>query len=47
MSKVAVVFHSGYGHTVKQAEAIAKGVVWSAMEEQGVRWVHQLSHNER
>jgi multimeric flavodoxin WrbA len=25
MSKVAVVFHSGYGHTVKQAEAIAKG----------------------
>ena len=25
MSKVAVVFHSGYGHTVKQAEAVAKG----------------------
>ena len=25
MSKVAVVFHSGYGHTVKQAQAIAKG----------------------
>lgn len=25
MTKVAVVFHSGYGHTVKQAEAIAKG----------------------
>jgi len=25
MSKVAVVFHSGYGHTVKQAEALAKG----------------------
>ncbi|WP_114690404.1 flavodoxin family protein [Polynucleobacter necessarius] len=25
MTKVAVVFHSGDGHTVKQAEAIAKG----------------------
>lgn len=25
MAKVAVVFHSGYGHTVKQAEAVAKG----------------------
>ena len=25
MTKVAVVFHSGYGHTVKQAEALAKG----------------------
>lgn len=25
MTKVVVVFHSGYGHTVKQAEAIAKG----------------------
>ena len=25
MTKVAVVFHSGYGHTVKQAEAVAKG----------------------
>jgi len=25
MSKVAVVFHSGYGHTVKQAEAVAQG----------------------
>ena len=25
MSKVAVVFHSGYGHTVKQAEAVAHG----------------------
>ena len=25
MSKIAVVFHSGYGHTVKQAEAVAKG----------------------
>ena len=24
MTKVAVVFHSGYGHTVKQAEALAK-----------------------
>ncbi len=23
--KIAVVFHSGYGHTVKQAEAVAKG----------------------
>jgi multimeric flavodoxin WrbA len=25
MTKVAIVFHSGYGHTVKQAEAIALG----------------------
>ncbi len=25
MSKIVVVYHSGYGHTVKQAEAIAKG----------------------
>jgi multimeric flavodoxin WrbA len=25
MTKVAVVFHSGYGHTIKQAEAVAKG----------------------
>lgn len=25
MTKVAVVFHSGYGHTVRQAEAVAKG----------------------
>ena len=24
MSKVAVVYHSGYGHTTKQAEALAK-----------------------
>jgi len=25
MTKIAVVFHSGYGYTVKQAEAVAKG----------------------
>ena len=25
MTKIAVVFHSGYGHTGKQAEAVAKG----------------------
>jgi len=25
MTKVAVVFHSGYGHTMKQAESVAKG----------------------
>ena len=25
MAKVVVVFHSGYGHTIKQAEAVAKG----------------------
>ncbi len=25
MSKIAVVYHSGYGHTAKQAEAVAKG----------------------
>ena len=25
MTKIAVVFHSGYGHTVKQAEAVAHG----------------------
>ena len=25
MSKIVVVYHSGYGHTVKQAEAVAEG----------------------
>ena len=25
MSKIAVVFHSGYGHTTKQAQAVAQG----------------------
>jgi len=25
MSNIVVVYHSGYGHTVKQAEAVAKG----------------------
>ena len=25
MSKIVVVFHSGYGHTVKQAQAVAQG----------------------
>jgi NAD(P)H dehydrogenase (quinone) len=25
MSKIVVVYHSGYGHTVKQAEAVAQG----------------------
>lgn len=25
MNKISVVFHSGYGHTFKQAEAVAKG----------------------
>ncbi|MBU1236867.1 MAG: flavodoxin family protein [Gammaproteobacteria bacterium] len=25
MAKIVVVFHSGYGHTLKQAEAVAKG----------------------
>ncbi len=25
MTKIAVVYHSGYGHTAKQAEAVAKG----------------------
>lgn len=25
MSKIAVVFHSGYGHTLKQAQAVAAG----------------------
>src|SRR5574343_809977 len=25
MSKIVVVYHSGYGHTLKQAEAVAKG----------------------
>ncbi len=26
MSKIAIVYHSGYGHTAKQAEAVARGV---------------------
>ena len=25
MSKVAVVFHSGYGHTLRMAQAVAQG----------------------
>lgn len=25
MAKVVVVFHGGYGHTIKQTEAVAKG----------------------
>ncbi len=25
MNKIVVVYHSGYGHTLKQAEAVAKG----------------------
>ena len=25
VSKIVIVFHSGYGHTVKQAEAVARG----------------------
>jgi flavorubredoxin len=25
-SKIAIVYHSGYGHTAKQAEAVARGV---------------------
>ena len=25
MAPVAVIYHSGYGHTAKQAEAVAKG----------------------
>ena len=25
MSKIAIVYHSGYGHTAKQAEAVAQG----------------------
>jgi NAD(P)H dehydrogenase (quinone) len=25
MSKIVIVYHSGYGHTTKQAEAVAKG----------------------
>ena len=27
MNKIVVVYHSGYGHTLKQAEAVAKGAV--------------------
>ena len=26
MSKVAIVFHSGYGHTAEIAKAVARGV---------------------
>ena len=26
MSKIAIVFHSGYGHTKKQAESVAAGI---------------------
>ena len=26
MAKIAIVYHSGYGHTAKQAEAVAAGV---------------------
>ena len=26
MAKIAIVYHSGYGHTAKQAEAVGHGV---------------------
>jgi len=32
MSKVAIVYHSGYGHTAKLAEAVAEGVVRGGSE---------------
>lgn len=32
MTKVAIVFHSGYGHTAKQAEAVAKGAADAGAE---------------
>jgi len=45
MSKVAVVYHSGYGHTKKQAEAVAKGsaatgaeVTLVAVEDVNDKW---------
>jgi NAD(P)H dehydrogenase (quinone) len=25
MSQIAIVYHSGYGHTARQAEAVARG----------------------
>jgi NAD(P)H dehydrogenase (quinone) len=30
MSQIAIVYHSGYGHTARQAEAVARGVRSSA-----------------
>ena len=38
MTKIAVVFHSGYGHTAKQAQAVANGAGASliAINEEGV-----------
>jgi len=30
--KIVVVFHSGYGHTKKQAEAVAKGAQATLIE---------------
>ena len=38
MAKVAVVFHSGYGHTAKQAQAVANGAGASliTINEEGV-----------
>lgn len=33
MAKIAIVYHSGYGHTAKQAEAVAAGVAGTAGAE--------------
>jgi multimeric flavodoxin WrbA len=30
MNQIAIVYHSGYGHTARQAEAVARGVRSSA-----------------
>ena len=32
MTKVAIVYHSGYGHTAKLAEAVAEGVTRGGAE---------------
>ena len=32
MTKVAIVYHSGYGHTTKAAEAVQAGVVAAGAE---------------
>lgn len=37
MAKIVVVYHSGYGHTAKQAEAVAQGAgaALHAIDQQG------------
>jgi NAD(P)H dehydrogenase (quinone) len=46
MSKVCVVYHSGYGHTQKQAEAVAEGIASESGAECRLLPVAELESEE-